>query len=147
MFRGREKGRERKIDVQEIRLSVASRIPPLGDLAHHPLRCPDWESNQWPFSLQAGMQSTEPHQPGLKCFWALPCTCLPCSPVLFTHVWFHFLPPFHASPIFQEHLRSFLLVFLLVWHAFFFAYLRYPPFKANHNFCHIFEVFPNYCGI
>ena len=25
----------------------------------------DWESNQQPFGLQAGTQSTEPHQPGL----------------------------------------------------------------------------------
>ena len=25
----------------------------------------DWESNQWPFGLQAGPQSTNPHQPGL----------------------------------------------------------------------------------
>ena len=24
--------------------------------------CPDWESNQWLFGLQAGIQSTEPHQ-------------------------------------------------------------------------------------
>ena len=24
----------------------------------------DWELNQWPFDLQAGVQSTEPHQPG-----------------------------------------------------------------------------------
>ena len=27
--------------------------------------CPDWESNQQPFGLQAGAQPTEPHQPGL----------------------------------------------------------------------------------
>ena len=26
--------------------------------------CPDWKSNWWPFGLQAGAQSTEPHQPG-----------------------------------------------------------------------------------
>ena len=25
--------------------------------------CPDWESNQKPFGLQAGAESTEPHQP------------------------------------------------------------------------------------
>ena len=34
------------------------------DLAHNPGMCPDWESNQRPFGLQAGAQSTEPHQPG-----------------------------------------------------------------------------------
>ena len=27
---------------------------------------PDWESNPQPFGLQAGTQSTEPHQPGQK---------------------------------------------------------------------------------
>ena len=26
--------------------------------------CPDWESNLWPFALQFGAQSTEPHRPG-----------------------------------------------------------------------------------
>ena len=38
--------------------------PPIGDLASNPGTCPDWESNQRSFSLQAGTQSTEPHQPG-----------------------------------------------------------------------------------
>ena len=41
-------------------------MPPTGDLAHNPGMCPDWESNWRPFGLQAGSQSTEPHQPGLK---------------------------------------------------------------------------------
>ena len=45
--------------------SVASRMPPTGDLAHNPGMCPDWELNLWPFGLQACPQSTEPHQPGL----------------------------------------------------------------------------------
>ena len=31
-----------------------------------PGTCPDWESNQQPFVLQAGIQSTESHQPGGK---------------------------------------------------------------------------------
>ena len=34
-------------------------------LAHNPGICTDWESNWWPFGSQAGIQSTEPHQPGL----------------------------------------------------------------------------------
>ena len=38
--------------------------PQLGDLAHNPGMCPDWESNQQPFSSQAGTQSIKPHQPG-----------------------------------------------------------------------------------
>ena len=45
---------------------VASHMPPTGDLAHSPDMCPDWESNQWSFGSQAGAQSTEPHQPGLR---------------------------------------------------------------------------------
>ena len=56
---GREKERERNINVWL------------------PLKCPlvetwpttqayalDWESNWWPFCLQASTQSTEPHPPG-----------------------------------------------------------------------------------
>ena len=37
------------------------------DLAHNPVTCPDWESNQQ-FGLQASTRSTEPHQPG----WSMP---------------------------------------------------------------------------
>ena len=40
-------------------------MSPTGDLAHNPRMCPDWESNQWPFSSQAGTQSTEPYPPEL----------------------------------------------------------------------------------
>ena len=43
---------------------VASHVAPSGDLAHNPGMCPDWELNQRPPGLQAGAQSTEPHQPG-----------------------------------------------------------------------------------
>ena len=35
------------------------------DLDCNPGICPDWELNWQPFGLQAGTQSTEPHQPGL----------------------------------------------------------------------------------
>ena len=45
--------------------SIVSHRRPTGDLAHNSGMCPDRESNQQPFSLQAGTQSTEPHQPGL----------------------------------------------------------------------------------
>ena len=37
---------------------------PNGDLACNPGMCPDWESSQRPFGLQADTQSIEPHQPG-----------------------------------------------------------------------------------
>ena len=46
------------------RLSCAPQWRP--DLAHNPGMCPDEELNQRPLRLQAGAQSTEPHQPGLK---------------------------------------------------------------------------------
>ena len=54
-----EKGRERKGDKHQC--VVTSHTSPTGD----PSICPDWESNQRPFGSQAGIQSTEPHQPGL----------------------------------------------------------------------------------
>ena len=31
---------------EEHQCVVASHVPPTGDLAHNPVRCPDWESNQ-----------------------------------------------------------------------------------------------------
>ena len=58
--KGREKERERNINVQEKHQSVASCMPTTGT----------WPATQahalsrWPFSLQAGAQSTEPLQPG-----------------------------------------------------------------------------------
>ena len=45
---------------------VASLMPPTGDLSYNLGMCPDWELNWWPFSSQAGTESTEPHQPGLN---------------------------------------------------------------------------------
>ena len=62
---GREKKRERHSTVGEIQQSVASRTPPTGDLACNPGMCPDWESNQWPFSFGDDAQPTEPHWSGL----------------------------------------------------------------------------------
>ena len=65
---GREKKRERNINVREIHGSVASSTPPTGDLACNPDTYPNWELNWQPFSSQASVQSTEPHQPGLNLF-------------------------------------------------------------------------------
>ena len=56
-----EGGRKRQREHQRV---VDSLTPPTGYLAHNGGMCPDWESNQRPFSLQASAQSTEPHQPG-----------------------------------------------------------------------------------
>ena len=43
---------------------LASHAPPSGGLACNPGMCPDWELNLHPGVLQAGTQSTEPHQSG-----------------------------------------------------------------------------------
>ena len=62
--RGREEEREGEKQHAEKQGVVASGAPPTGDMARNPGMCPDWESNQPPFGLQAGTQSTDPHQPG-----------------------------------------------------------------------------------
>ena len=62
---GKEKRKERNINVQEKHRSVASHTSPVGDLACDPGMCPNWKSNWRPFGSQASAQSTEPYQPGL----------------------------------------------------------------------------------
>ena len=66
LFIFRERGWEGEREGEKCQCVVTSCLSPTGDLACNPGMCPDWESNQWPFGLQAGAQSTEPHQPGLK---------------------------------------------------------------------------------
>ena len=77
---GSETKRERNINLW---------LPLLHSLlgtSSNPGMCPDRELNQWPFGLQAWVQSTEPHQPGLlvtfwqKMFqhWALFGICCNC---------------------------------------------------------------------
>ena len=61
IFRERGRGGEKHQCV------FASYTPPTRDRACNPGMCPDWESNQWPFSSQALAQSTELHQPGPIC--------------------------------------------------------------------------------
>ena len=56
----RETGREREREGEKLQCVVVSHTPPTGDLACNPGMCPDWESNQQPFGLQASTQSTEP---------------------------------------------------------------------------------------
>ena len=60
----RERGREKERDRKKHQCVVVSHAAPTGDLAHNPGMCPDWESNQRPFSSQACAQSTELHWPG-----------------------------------------------------------------------------------
>ena len=57
---GREKERKKNINVwSPLKRSL------LGNLAHNPGMCPDWERNPRPFAFQARAQSTELHQLGL----------------------------------------------------------------------------------
>ena len=51
-------------------------MPPVGDLAHNPGTCADWESNQRPFGLHVSTQSTELHQPGLCQIFVEKASCL-----------------------------------------------------------------------
>ena len=51
-----ERGREGEREGEKHQCVVASHMPPTGDLAHNPGMCPDWESNQRPFDLQASTQ-------------------------------------------------------------------------------------------
>ena len=63
-----ERGKEGEREGEKHQCVVASQAPPTGDLAWNLGTCPDWELNWRPFGLQAGAQSTQPHQPGLKYF-------------------------------------------------------------------------------
>ena len=61
----RQRGREGEREGEKHQCVVASRAPPTRELACNRGMCPDWESNQRPFGLQAGAQSTELQQLGL----------------------------------------------------------------------------------
>ena len=63
--KGRGKERERNISVWLPLMYNLLGTWPLG-------MCPDWESNKRPLGLQAGTQSTEPHQPGFTYILQVP---------------------------------------------------------------------------
>ena len=52
LFIFRERAREGEREGEKHQHEVASHVVPSGDLAHNPGTCPDWESNQQPFSPQ-----------------------------------------------------------------------------------------------
>ena len=56
----RERRKEEEREGEKHQCVVPSHMPPPGDLACNSGMCPDWESNQRPFGLQASTQSTEP---------------------------------------------------------------------------------------
>ena len=59
LFIFRERQREEEKEGEKYQCVVASRASPTGYLAHNPGMCPDWESNQRPFGLQAWAQSSQ----------------------------------------------------------------------------------------
>ena len=63
---GREKERERNIDVREKHWLVAFCKHPDQGQTHNLGTCPDWESNLRPFGLQGDAPPIEPHQPGIS---------------------------------------------------------------------------------
>ena len=81
-------GRKGDREGEKHQCVVASHAPPTGDLAFNPGMCPGWESNRQPFGSQAGIQSTEPHQPGLIHSFVLASLLLTPSNVVFTSVVF-----------------------------------------------------------
>ena len=64
VFIFRERGREGEREAEKHQCVVAFHAPPTGDLARNPGMCPDWDSNQQPFSSQSSTQSAKPYQPG-----------------------------------------------------------------------------------
>ena len=65
LFNFREREKQGEVEGEKHQCVVASCAPPTKDLACNPGMCPDWESNQRLFGLQAHTQSTELCQPGL----------------------------------------------------------------------------------
>ena len=65
LFIFRERGSEGEREGEKHQSVVASCAPSTGDLACHPGMYAYWELNLRPSVLQAGAQSTKPHQPGL----------------------------------------------------------------------------------
>ena len=58
---GREKERERNIDMRQKPQWDSSRTCLTGDQTHNPGIFPDWESNGQPLTLQDDSQPNEPH--------------------------------------------------------------------------------------
>ena len=55
----KREGKGRRKRGKETSMSGCLFTPCTGDLVHNPRVCPDWESNPWPFGLQACAHSTE----------------------------------------------------------------------------------------
>ena len=69
-------GREEEREGDKHQCVVALQVPPTGELARNPgTLYSDWELNQRPFGSQAGIQSTEPHQPEISLSFFLNYIC------------------------------------------------------------------------
>ena len=68
LFIFRKRGGAGEREGERHQCVLASCAPPTGDLARNPDMCPDWESSQRSFGLQAGAQSTKPYKQGLLFF-------------------------------------------------------------------------------
>ena len=101
---------------------ITSHMPPTGDLAHNPGMCPDWGSNQRPFALEAGAQSTEPHQPGLR------------------HISICLLVICLSS--FVKNLFNFIALFKILFYSCLFYYSCPPP---SHPIFHSYSPSPPSC--
>ena len=64
LFLFSERGREGEREGEKHQYVVASPAPPTGGLARNQDVCSDWGLNWLPLGLQAGTQSTKPHQGG-----------------------------------------------------------------------------------
>ena len=64
LFLERGEGKEKK-RVRNMNVWLPLTHPLLGSLSHNPGMCPDWESNQQPFGLQAGTQPLSHPSQGL----------------------------------------------------------------------------------
>ena len=87
----RQRRREGEREGEKYQCVVASHLPCSEDLAHNPRMCPDWELSPLPCGLEAGAQSTEPYQPGPKCFLFHKQTWPPVN-----HCIFSVLPPYNG---------------------------------------------------
>ena len=68
----RERGREGEREGDKHQCVVAPHVFPTGDLARNPGMCPDWESNQRPYGLQALSPLSHTSQ-GYSIYFLFPC--------------------------------------------------------------------------
>ena len=68
LFIFRERGKEEEREGEKHQCVVASRMPPIGDLAQHPGMCPDWESTGDPLVLRLALNPLSHTSQGWRWF-------------------------------------------------------------------------------